>query len=73
MKLPTRQPARPSATESRATEARIDLQAGLVPQADALCCAALCSGKAGYAACLARCLLTGQACDGGVSNCTPGC
>lgn len=35
-----------------------------------LLCAAKCAPKAGYAACLARCLLDGQACDGGISNCS---
>jgi hypothetical protein len=33
-------------------------------------CAAKCGPKAGYAACLARCLLDGQACDGGINNCS---
>jgi hypothetical protein len=32
-------------------------------------CAAACVRKSGYAACLARCLVTGQACDGGLDNC----
>jgi hypothetical protein len=34
-------------------------------------CAACCSGKAGFVACVARCVATGQACDGGVDNCSP--
>jgi len=38
---------------------------------DGIKCAACCAGKAGFGACLARCLVTHQACDGGVSNCTP--
>jgi hypothetical protein len=32
-------------------------------------CAAACARKAGYAACLARCVVTGEACDGGLTNC----
>jgi len=32
-------------------------------------CAATCGRKAGYAACVARCLITGEACDGGLDNC----
>jgi hypothetical protein len=32
-------------------------------------CAAACVRKSGYAACLARCLVTGEACDGGLDNC----
>ena len=35
-------------------------------------CADCCSGKAGFVACVARCVATGQACDGGVDNCS-GC
>jgi hypothetical protein len=35
-------------------------------------CAACCKGKAGFVACVARCIATGQACDGGVDNCS-GC
>ena len=34
-------------------------------------CAACCRGKAGFLACVARCVATGQACDGGVDNCSP--
>lgn len=33
-------------------------------------CAAACVPRAGYAACLARCLVDGQVCDGGLHNCT---
>lgn len=36
-----------------------------------LSCALCCSQKSGFAACVARCLLDNQCCDGGVSNCTP--
>ncbi len=34
-------------------------------------CLACCQGKAGFLACVARCVATGQACDGGLDNCTP--
>lgn len=34
-----------------------------------IACAAACSRKAGLVACLARCLATGEACDGGIDNC----
>jgi hypothetical protein len=34
-----------------------------------IACAAACSRKSGFAACLARCLVTGEACDGGIDNC----
>jgi hypothetical protein len=33
-------------------------------------CTACCAGKAGTVACVARCLATGQACDGGLNNCS---
>ncbi len=36
-----------------------------------LACLACCRGKSGYLACVARCVATGQACDGGLDNCTP--
>ena len=39
--------------------------------ADPVRCAACCIGRSGFAACVARCLATGQACDGGLRNCTP--
>ncbi len=35
-----------------------------------IACVAACSRKAGFAACLARCLVDGMACDGGIDNCT---
>jgi hypothetical protein len=35
-------------------------------------CAACCQGKSGFLACVARCIATGQACDGGIDNCS-GC
>ena len=33
-------------------------------------CAARCKNKAGFLACVARCMVDGKACDGGVNNCT---
>jgi hypothetical protein len=33
-------------------------------------CALRCSSKASFGACVARCLLDGQVCDGGVDNCS---
>lgn len=72
MKMPVPLRARPDACAVRNTSIP-ETRPGLIPQGDVLCCTALCSGKAGFAACLARCLATGQACDGGLSNCTPGC
>jgi hypothetical protein len=42
-----------------------------IPGGEAVKCAACCAGKPGFAACVARCMATGQACDGGVNNCTP--
>lgn len=32
-------------------------------------CAVKCESKAGFAACVARCMLDGSVCDGGVDNC----
>ena len=34
-------------------------------------CAKACKPRGGYAACLARCMVTHQACDGGISDCGP--
>jgi hypothetical protein len=39
-------------------------------QGDPLKCALCCSGKAGFGACVATCIATGMACDGGYQNCT---
>lgn len=33
-------------------------------------CIAACKSKKGFGACVARCVATGQVCDGGVSNCS---
>jgi hypothetical protein len=47
---------------------------GLMPQdwfdPRNIACASACAGKAGFAACLARCVIDGLACDGGIDNCT---
>lgn len=32
-------------------------------------CAAACKNKAGFLACVARCMIDGKCCDGGVDNC----
>jgi len=45
-------------------------QAGMLEQQQ-VNCALCCIPKAGFGACVARCAVTGQACDGGISNCTP--
>lgn len=42
---------------------------GAAPFASELGCALCCSQKAGTAACIARCLVDGQCCDGGTQNC----
>ena len=34
-------------------------------------CTTACRPRGGFAACFARCMVTHQACDGGVSNCRP--
>jgi len=33
-------------------------------------CAKKCTSKKGFVACVARCMITGEACDGGVDNCS---
>ena len=72
MKMPIRMPQALRHTD-QPTFARASF-GGLHPQFDFLnprniACAAACSRKSGYAACLARCLVTGEACDGGINNC----
>ena len=52
-------------------QARLAGLADGLEAASPLGCALCCSGKSGFGACVARCLLDGKACDGGVSNCTP--
>jgi hypothetical protein len=73
MKLPNPQHARPLTNAPWTSQMTHASAAGLMPQGDPICCAALCSGKAGFGACVARCVATGQACDGGLTNCTSGC
>lgn len=34
-------------------------------------CALACKPRAGFAACLARCVATSEVCDGGLNNCRP--
>lgn len=41
-----------------------------LPGLGALKCAACCKGKAGYVACVARCLVDGKCCDSGQGNCS---
>jgi hypothetical protein len=57
-----------SAADGLAAQGIFDLIPGI---GDGVRCAACCAGKAGFAACVARCLVTHQACDGGVDNCSP--
>lgn len=46
------------------------LASEIVPQQDPLRCAACCMGRSGFGACVARCLVTGEACDSGTRNCS---
>lgn len=75
MRMPTMLPSRPKLSDqplfARGFAGHLrpqDLEGIFDPRN--LLCAAKCASKAGYAACLARCLLDGQACDGGLSNCS---
>jgi hypothetical protein len=70
MRLPGNMPSRPKRGDQPIYVA-VAGQAGLSLQADWAQCAACCAGKAGFLACVARCTATGQACDGGLNNCTP--
>lgn len=77
MRMPDMMPARMRA-EGRSIDVafagRADWVSGgsdLTPQGgDPLRCAACCSGRAGFGACVATCIATGMACDGGYQNCT---
>jgi hypothetical protein len=60
-------------SKEEVTSPRLGDDAEIEPAANYLCCAAACSGKAGFGACVARCALDGQVCDGGINNCTGGC
>lgn len=70
MRIPENLPPRPKRAD-RPMHTLAASRAGLTPQADWFQCAACCAGKAGFLACVARCMATGQACDGGLDNCTP--
>lgn len=75
MRMPDMMPARLRASDLHLLPAALAMTAasdgGLLQQADWLKCAACCAGKAGFGACVATCIATGQACDGGLNNCTP--
>jgi hypothetical protein len=71
MRMPYQMPARPSRVNQPIYAFGLVGGGLTLQQVDALKCSACCAGKAGFGACLARCLATGQACDGGISNCTP--
>jgi hypothetical protein len=69
MRMPTHMPSRPSQIGGP-NYIHVALSSALMQQGDPLKCGLCCSGKAGFVACLARCIATGQACDGGLNNCT---
>jgi hypothetical protein len=72
MKMPTMMPTRPSSSGpvfGLQPMGQIEAQFDFLNPKNILC-AAKCGPKAGYVACLARCLLDGQACDGGINNCS---
>ncbi len=73
MRMPDMMPARLRASDLHMLPIAMTMTATgeLVPQGDWLQCSACCAGKAGFGACVARCVATGQACDGGLTNCTP--
>ncbi len=62
---------RPTFNSGLAQQGFFDFLPIPIPGGRAVQCAACCAGKAGFAACVARCVATGQACDGGIDNCTP--
>ena len=69
MQLPTSMPTRPLRSDQPIYVSPIS-HGKIAPQGDPAHCALCCIPKAGYGACVARCIATGQACDGGLSNCT---
>ena len=69
MRIPEQLPSRPQRSDQPTYTVAMSI-AGVMQQADWLRCSACCAGKAGFGACLARCMATGQACDGGVDNCS---
>ena len=44
---------------------------GVNALADRVSCILCCSGRSGFGACVARCLVDGQCCDSGLRNCSP--
>jgi hypothetical protein len=78
MRVPVASPARPARSDQLTLGPMVlasALQAqglfdGWFPDPTKLKCIACCHHKAGFLACVARCVATGQACDGGVDNCT---
>lgn len=71
MRMPDMMPARLRVADQPIYALVGSWDGAIMPAADALTCAACCAGKAGFGACVARCMATGQACDGGLTNCTP--
>jgi hypothetical protein len=69
MRLPYATPSRPLASEPVYAHAEMG---GLAPQdwVRGIRCAAACKNRAGFAACVARCVATGEVCDGGIDNCS---
>jgi len=73
--MPNQMPGRPSAINQpifAGAQSGSEIEAQFLGFLDPknILCAAKCAPKAGYVACLARCLLDGQACDGGIDNCS---
>jgi hypothetical protein len=74
MRMPLHLPPRPHAPEGPIhvlAETYGNIAQQQTELGDPLRCAACCIGRAGFGACVARCIATGQACDGGLHNCTP--
>jgi hypothetical protein len=73
MQLPKMLPVRPAMSDHPAYNFILG-SSGLQPQGcDPLRAALLCSGRAGFAACVARAVATGDICDGGINNCSHAC
>ena len=76
MRVPAAMPARPMLTDQPVFLSLEMVQAlraqGILDFVDPrrIACLACCRGKAGFLACVARCAATGEACDGGLDNCT---
>jgi hypothetical protein len=79
MQVPVALPARPARSDQltlapMALAGALQAQGifdGFFPDPAKLKCILCCQHKAGTLACIARCVATGQACDGGIDNCTP--